>query len=454
MRNGLYCPNEAKGLYDTWEDEFEKLYETYEKAGKARKQIKAQDLWFQIVQSQIETGTPYMLYKDACNRKSNQQHLGTVRSSNLCTEIIQYTSANEIAVCNLASIALPNYVNMDTKSFDHYKLTEVVYYIVSALNSIIDRNYYPVQEARVSNERHRPIGIGVQGLADTFLKLRLPFDSPEAKLLNRDIFETIYYAAVQRSVDEAKRLGPYETFKGSPASKGILQPDMWNVKPSDRWNWDQLRKDVMEFGMRNSLLIAPMPTASTSQILGFNECFEPFTSNIYSRRVLAGEFTIVNRYLIDDLLKLGLWDEDMKNRIIAEGGSVQNINEIPNELKTLYRTVWEIKQKDLLDMAADRGAFIDQSQSLNVFMAVPTRAKVTSMHFYGWKKGLKTGMYYLRTKPATTAIQFTVDQQKLKEHKKRDVTNNNETTLLFNEERIKTGEPICTMAESCTLCSS
>jgi len=454
MRNGLYCPNEAKGLYDTWEDEFEKLYETYEKAGKARKQIKAQDLWFQIVQSQIETGTPYMLYKDACNRKSNQQHLGTVRSSNLCTEIIQYTSANEIAVCNLASIALPNYVNMDTKSFDHHKLTEVVYYIVSALNSIIDRNYYPVQEARVSNERHRPIGIGVQGLADTFLKLRLPFDSPEAKLLNRDIFETIYYAAVQRSVDEAKRLGPYETFKGSPASKGILQPDMWNVKPSDRWNWDQLRKDVMEFGMRNSLLIAPMPTASTSQILGFNECFEPFTSNIYSRRVLAGEFTIVNRYLIDDLLKLGLWDEDMKNRIIAEGGSVQNINEIPNELKTLYRTVWEIKQKDLLDMAADRGAFIDQSQSLNVFMAVPTRAKVTSMHFYGWKKGLKTGMYYLRTKPATTAIQFTVDQQKLKEHKKRDVTNNNETTLLFNEERIKTGEPICTMAESCTLCSS
>eukprot|EP01123_Difflugia_compressa_P007805 TRINITY_DN2175_c0_g1_i1.p1 TRINITY_DN2175_c0_g1~~TRINITY_DN2175_c0_g1_i1.p1 ORF type:complete len:637 (-),score=106.55 TRINITY_DN2175_c0_g1_i1:162-1913(-) len=435
----LFCPNEAKGLFDVWGDQFDKLYESYEREGKARKTIKAQDLWYQIVQSQIETGTPYMLYKDACNRKSNQQNLGTIRSANLCTEIVEYTCSDEIAVCNLASIALPQFIiknnsqintNTNTNTdinnkhnnyeFNHNKLGEIVYHVIGNLNRIIDLNYYPVPEARKSNLRHRPLGVGVQGLADTFIKLRYPFDSPQAKALNRDIFETIYYWAVRRSIDLAKVEGPYETFAGSPASQGKLQPDLWGVTPSTRWNWDTLRKDVVKYGMRNSLLVAPMPTASTSQILGFTECFEPFTSNIYTRRVSAGEFTVVNKYLLDDLMEHGLWDEDMKNRIISDGGSIQDIPSIPDDLKLLYRTVWEIKQKDLIDMSADRGAFIDQSQSLNIFMSVPTYAKVTSMHFYGWKKGLKTGMYYLRTKPASHAIQFTVDKQKLDEIRIRE----------------------------------
>eukprot|EP01125_Pyxidicula_operculata_P002223 TRINITY_DN12131_c0_g1_i1.p1 TRINITY_DN12131_c0_g1~~TRINITY_DN12131_c0_g1_i1.p1 ORF type:complete len:824 (-),score=186.11 TRINITY_DN12131_c0_g1_i1:66-2537(-) len=420
----LFCPNEAPGLCDVWGEEFEALYTKYETEGRARKSMKAQDLWFQIIQSQIETGTPYMMYKDSCNRKSNQQNLGTIRSSNLCTEIVQYTSPEEVAVCNLASIALPQFVKEETKSFDHQKLYDVVYHVTENLNRIIDRNYYPVPEARTSNMKHRPIGLGVQGLADTFLKLRLPFDSDEAKKLNREIFETIYFAAVSASSDLAQKDGAYSTFEGSPASKGMFQFEMWGVKTTDRWDWETLRKKMVEHGLRNSLLVAPMPTASTSQILGYNECFEPFTSNIYTRRVLAGEFTILNTYLLRDLIKLGLWDLDMKNRIIAESGSIQNIPEIPAELKLLYRTVWEIKQKDIIDMAADRGAFIDQSQSLNIFMATPTKAKITSMHFYGWKKGLKTGMYYLRTKPAVNAIQFTVDQQKLNEQKEKETIQN------------------------------
>jgi len=427
----LFCPNEAPGLFDVWGEKFEELYTKYEKEGRARRVVKAQDLWFAIVQSQIETGTPYMLYKDACNRKSNQQHLGTIRGSNLCTEIIevrinstyfcltkclhfssfQYTSPDEVAVCNLASIALPKFVK--NGKFDHEKLFEVTYHITQNLNKIIDGNYYPIPEARNSNLRHRPIGIGVQGLADVFLKMRYPFDSRMAKELNRDIFETIYFAALTASKDLAKRDGPYETFKGSPASKGILQFDMWNVTPSDRWDWKTLKAEIMQYGLRNSLLVAPMPTASTSQILGNNECFEPYTTNIYTRRVLAGEFTVLNKYLLRDLMKLGLWTPEIKNQIIADRGSIQNIAAIPQELKDLYKTVWEIKMRDLIDMAADRGAFIDQSQSFNCFIAQPTTAKLTSMHFYAWKKGLKTGMYYLRTLPAADAIQFTVDQRAL-----------------------------------------
>jgi len=386
--------------------------------------------------------------------------LGTIRSSNLCTEIVEYTSPDEIAVCNLASIALPNFIDDKTKTFVHNKLSEVVYNFVGNLNRIIDRNYYPVPESETSNKRHRPIGIGVQGLADAFLKMRYPFDSPQAKTLNREIFETIYYAAVRRSVDLAVVEGPYETFMGSPASQGKLQFDLWGVKPSDRWDWDALKKRVVEQGMRNSLLVSPMPTASTSQILGFNECFEPFTSNIYTRRVLAGEFTIINKYLLQDLIERGLWNQDLKNRIIADGGSVQNITEIPDEIKQLYRTVWEIKQKDIIDMAADRGAFIDQSQSLNIFMSVPTKAKLTSMHFYGWKKGLKTGMYYLRTRPATNAIQFTVDQQKLNEQKTKEnsqIEMPDSLNTMINTVAFPThvGEgAFCRLKEGCSMCGS
>eukprot|EP01124_Arcella_intermedia_P018631 TRINITY_DN2569_c0_g1_i1.p1 TRINITY_DN2569_c0_g1~~TRINITY_DN2569_c0_g1_i1.p1 ORF type:complete len:812 (-),score=191.45 TRINITY_DN2569_c0_g1_i1:63-2456(-) len=448
----LFCPNEAPGLPDAWGEAFEALYERYEREGRARKKLRAQDLWFQIVQSQIETGTPYMLYKDSCNRKSNQQHLGTIRSSNLCTEIIEYTSPDEIAVCNLCSLALPRFVDPVKKVFEFDKLREIVYHVVGNLNRIIDRNYYPVPEARKSNMRHRPIGIGVQGLADTFLMLKYPFDSIAAKKLNVMIFETIYYAAVERSVDLAIAEGPYETFVGSPASKGILQPDMWGVTPITSWDWNGLRKKVVTHGMRNSLLVAPMPTATTSQILGNNECFEPFTSNIYNRRVLAGEFTIINKYLVQDLIERKLWDSDMKNRIVAAGGSIQSIDEIPADIKLLYRTVWEIKQRDIIDMASDRGAFIDQSQSLNIFIAVPTKAKVTSMHFYGWKKGLKTGMYYLRTQPASSAIQFTVDQQRLEElnqlkgeEKPKEEENHNHT----QEEG-----PVCRMQNGCVMCGS
>jgi ribonucleoside-diphosphate reductase alpha chain len=406
----LMCPNECPGLTDTWGDEFEALYTKYEKEGRGRETIKAQDLWFKIVESQIETGTPYMLYKDAANSKSNQQNLGTIRSSNLCTEIIEYTAPDEVAVCNLASVALPKFVKEDG-TFDHDRLFEVTYRVTRNLNRIIDRNYYPIPEARNSNMRHRPIGIGVQGLADAFILMRYPFDSEEARKLNRDIFETIYYASCTASKDLAKVEGAYETFEGSPASKGILQFDMWNEKPSDRWEWDTLKEEIKEHGLRNSLLLAPMPTASTAQILGNNECFEPYTSNMYNRRVLSGEFIVVNKHLLRDLTKLGLWDEDMKNKLIANNGSVQNIPEIPDNIKAIYKTAWELSQKAIIDMAADRGAFICQSQSLNIFMENATFGKLTSMHFYGWKKGLKTGMYYLRTKAARDAIKFTLDKK-------------------------------------------
>jgi ribonucleoside-diphosphate reductase alpha subunit len=431
----LLCPNECKGLQDVWGDAFEELYTKYEKEGKARKTIKAQSLWFAILESQMETGTPYMLYKDAANRKSNQQNLGTIRSSNLCTEIMEYTSPDEVAVCNLASIALPKYV--EDGKFNHEKLFAISKTITKNLNKIIDVNYYPVPQAEKSNKRHRPIGIGVQGLADTFFKLRMPFESEEAATLNRDIFETIYFGACTASIELAKRDGPYATFEGSPASKGILQFDMWNVTPSDRWDWKGLKADLLKYGMRNSLLLAPMPTASTSQILGNNECFEPITSNIYVRRVLSGEFPVINQYLVSDLTKLGLWDAYMINKIIAHSGSIQKIDEIPEELKKLYKTVWEIKQRALIDMAVARGAFIDQSQSFNVFMAEPSVAKLTSMHFYSWQKGLKTGMYYLRTKPAVNAIQFTVDTSQLekKTPKKKKVW-------------------VCTEEEGCLMCGS
>ena len=405
----LMCPNECPGLADNHGAAFEKLYTKYEAEGKGRKTIKAQDLWFKILESQIETGTPYMLYKDAANGKSNQQNLGTIRSSNLCTEIIEYTAPDEVAVCNLASLALPKYVN--DGAFNHEKLFQVTYQVTKNLNRIIDRNYYPIPEARNSNMRHRPIGLGVQGLADVFILMRHPFDSDEARALNREIFETIYYAACTASKDLAKEEGAYETFKGSPASEGRLQFDLWDVTPTDRWEWDVLKDEINEHGMRNSLLLAPMPTASTAQILGNNECFEPYTSNIYTRRTLSGEFIIVNKHLLRDLTKLGLWDDDMKNRIISANGSIQNINEIPDNLKALYRTAWEISQRALIDMSADRGAYICQSQSLNVFMENVNTAKLTSMHFYSWKKGLKTGMYYLRTKAATDAIKFTVDKK-------------------------------------------
>lgn len=404
----LFCPNEAQGLADCYGEAFEELYTRYEAEGRARKVIKAQDLWFKILESQIETGNPYMLYKDACNKKSNQKNLGTIKSSNLCTEIIEYTAPDEIAVCNLASIALPRFVIDGV--FDHQKLYEVTKSITKNLNRLIDSNAYPVEEAKKSNLRHRPIGIGVQGLADAFILLKYPFESENAQALNRDIFETIYFAAMTASMELARTEGPYETYGGSPVSQGIFQYDMWDVQPSSRWNWEALKAEVAQWGVRNSLLVAPMPTASTSQILGNNECFEPYTSNLYTRRVLSGEFIVVNKHLMKDLAKLGLWNDHMKNKILATNGSVQSIEEIPEPIKQLYKTVWEIKQKALIDMAADRGAFIDQSQSLNLFIENASFAKLTSMHFYAWKRGLKTGMYYLRTKAAAEAIKFTVDQ--------------------------------------------
>jgi ribonucleoside-diphosphate reductase alpha chain len=405
----LMCPNECPGMSDCYGAEFEALYTKYENEGKARKTVKAQELWFAILDSQIETGNPYMLYKDACNEKSNQKNLGTIKSSNLCTEILEYTSPDEVAVCNLASLALPRYV--EDGKFNHQRLFEVTYVATKNLNKIIDRNYYPVVEARNSNLRHRPIGLGVQGLADVFILLRMAFDSPDARQLNKDIFETIYYASLTASKDIAMELGPYETYKGSPMSKGQMQFDMWGVTPSNRWEWDILREEIAKYGVRNSLLVAPMPTASTSQILGNNECFEPYTSNIYSRRVLSGEFVIVNKHLLKDLVKLGIWNDRLKNQIIANNGSIQAINEIPENIKELYKTVWEIKQKSIIDMAADRGAYICQSQSLNLFIQDANFAKLTSMHFYAWEKGLKTGMYYLRTKAASDAIKFTVEKQ-------------------------------------------
>jgi ribonucleoside-diphosphate reductase alpha chain len=405
----LMCPHECPGLSDSHSAAFEALYLKYEAEGKGRKTIKAQDLWFKILESQIETGTPYMLYKDAANTKSNQQNLGTIKSSNLCTEIIEYTAPDEVAVCNLASIALPKYVT-EEGTFDHNKLFEVTYQATINLNKIIDENYYPVEEAKNSNLRHRPIGLGVQGLADAFIMLGMPFESPEARALNREVFETIYYAAMTASKDLAKEHGAYATFDGSPVSKGIFQFDMWGVTPTSRWEWEVLKEEVKAHGVRNSLLLAPMPTASTAQILGNNECFEPYTSNIYTRRVLSGEFIIVNKHLLKDLVKEGLWNKDMRQKIMAANGSIQNINEIPERLKELYKTAWEISQKAIIDQAADRGAYICQSQSLNIFMENANFGKLTSMHFYGWEKGLKTGMYYLRTKAATDAIKFTVDK--------------------------------------------
>src|SRR4051812_9957393 len=381
----LFCPNEAPGLADCYGEEFERLYEKYEKEGKFRKQVKAQDLWFEILEAQIETGTPYMLYKDAANKKSNQKHLGTIKSSNLCTEIIEYTSPDEVAVCNLASIALPKFVTEDGK-FDHQRLYDITKVITRNLNKVIDVNFYPVEEAKNSNMRHRPIGIGVQGLADAFILLRMPFDSDEARALNEDIHETIYFAAMEASMELAKKDGPYESFKGSPISKGIFQFDMWGVTPSSgRWDWENLKREVKQHGARNSLLLAPMPTASTSQILGNNECFEPYTSNIYTRRVLSGEFVVVNKHLLLDLVKRGIWNHEIKTKIIVANGSVQDIVEIPQDIKEIYKTVWEIKQRSIIDMAADRGAFICQSQSLNLFIQDANFAKLTSMHFYAWK---------------------------------------------------------------------
>ena len=409
----LMCPNECPGLYDTHGEEFEKKYLEYENGKKGRKTIKARELWEKILESQIETGTPYMLYKDAANRKSNQKNLGTIRSSNLCTEILEYTSADEVAVCNLASIALPMFVK--DGGFDHQGLYDVTVRATKNLNKVIDRNYYPVKEAENSNFRHRPIGLGVQGLADTFIKLRMPFTSDEAKALNQEIFETLYFAALTASKDMAKEEEPYESYKGSPISKGEFQHNLWGIKDeelSGRWDWTALRKDVKKHGVRNSLLVAPMPTASTSQILGNNECFEPYTSNIYTRRVLSGEFIVVNKHLLEDLVNLGLWDEDLKQELMRANGSIQQLDNVPDEIKELYKTAWEMSMKDIIDMSRQRGYFIDQSQSLNLFMEGATMAKLTSMHFYAWKSGLKTGMYYLRTKSAVDAIKFTLDKKK------------------------------------------
>jgi ribonucleoside-diphosphate reductase alpha chain len=438
----LMCPHECPGLYDTYGEGFEKLYLQYEKEQRGRKTIKARDLWNAIMESQIETGTPYMLYKDACNEKSNQKNLGTIRSSNLCTEIVEYTSKDEVAVCNLASLALPKFV-IDGK-FDHQKLFDVTYQVTKNLNKIIDNNYYPVPEARNSNMRHRPIGIGVQGLADALILLRLPFDSDEAQAVNREVFETLYYASMTASKDLAKEHGTYESYEGSPVSQGIFQYDMWNVTPTDRWEWDILKEEVAKYGVRNSLLLAPMPTASTSQILGNNECFEPYTSNIYTRRVLSGEFIVVNKHLLRDLTNLGLWNDELKNKLMAANGSVQDIDEVPANLKELYKTIWEIKQKAIIDMAADRGAYICQSQSLNLFIENPNFAKLTSMHFYGWKKGLKTGMYYLRTKAARDAIKFTVASQ-----------GQQEKLTVENQKQLQEAEISCSLdnPDACESCS-
>jgi ribonucleoside-diphosphate reductase alpha chain len=412
----LFCPNEAPGLADVYGDEFDALYTKYEKEGRARKKVSAQKLWFKVLDSQMETGTPYLLYKDPANKKSNQKNLGTIKSSNLCTEIMEYSSPEETAVCNLASIALPAFVADDNKSFDFVKLRTVTASVVKALNRVIDINYYPTPETRKSNMRHRPIGLGIQGLADVFARLRMPWESPEALRMNQLIFEHMYFAAVEASASMAVGQGSYETFEGSPASKGQLQPDLWSITPitekEGTLDWAYLRAFASR-GLRNSLLIAPMPTASTSQILGYTECFEPMTTNIYTRRTLAGEYVVVNRYLMDDLMSRGLWNEGLKQRIIAQNGSVQGIKEISDDLQALYKTSWEIKQRTLIDMAAQRGAFICQSQSLNLSMENPTYAKLTSMHFYGWKQGLKTGCYYLRTKAPVMAQKFTIDPRML-----------------------------------------
>ncbi|NXD32185.1 RIR1 reductase, partial [Spelaeornis formosus] len=413
----LMCPAECPGLADVHSAEFEQLYESYEAAGKGRKTIKAQKLWFAILEAQTETGTPFICYKDAANSKSNQQHLGTIKSSNLCTEIIEYSAPDEVAVCNLASLALPAFVDMERRVYDFKKLHEITKVVTKNLDQVISRNYYPVTEAYNSNMRHRPVGLGVQGLADAFMALRMPFDSPAARELNIQIFETIYHAALEASCEMAQEKGKYESYEGSPISQGKLQFDLWGRVPTDLWDWAPLREQIAQHGVRNSLLVAPMPTASTSQILGWNECFEPYTSMLYSRRVLSGDFQVVCPWLLRDLINLGLWDDNMKNLIIAAGGSIQNIPNIPAELKAIYKTVWEVSQKAVIDLAADRGAFIDQSQSLNIHLSNPSFSQLTSMHFYGWKRGLKTGMYYLRTKPSANAIQFTIDAATLKQAK-------------------------------------
>jgi len=462
----LFCPNEAPGLSDTYGGEFEALYHKYEQEGKARKVVKAQDIWAAIIESQIETGTPYMLYKDAANKKSNQKNLGTIKSSNLCTEIMEYTSPDEVAVCNLASLALPKFV--ENGEFNHEQLYKITRVVTRNLNKVIDVNYYPIPEARNSNMRHRPIGIGVQGLADAFILMGFAFDSPEARKLNKEIFETIYFAAVTESNAIAQRDGAYQSFEGSPASKGELQYDMWGVEPSDRWNWTELKANIKKHGMRNSLLLAPMPTASTSQILGNNECIEPYTSNIYTRRTLSGEYIVVNKHLLNDLIRLNLWDEEMKEALIVSNGSVQHIEGLPQELKDRYKTVWEISQKAIIDMSADRGAFICQSQSLNLFVENATMAKLSSMHFYAWQKGLKTGMYYLRSKAAVEPIKFS-----LSEKHQRKYVNANQMAGAEIIEDIKPAEPnvsnsldnmtpamdvasgpVCTMEEGCVMCGS
>jgi len=437
----LMCPNECPGLSDVHSEEFEALYTKYETQGKGRKSIKARELWEKILESQIETGTPYMLYKDAANRKSNQKNLGTIKSSNLCTEIMEYTSPDEVAVCNLASIALPMFVK--NGAFDHKELFRITKRVTKNLNRVIDRNYYPVKEAENSNFRHRPVGLGVQGLADTFIKLRLPFTSDEAKKLNHDIFETLYFAAVTASMEEAKADGPYQTYEGSPISKGEFQFNLWGVKDdelSGLWDWAKLRKQVLKNGVRNSLLVAPMPTASTSQILGNNECFEPYTSNIYTRRVLSGEFIVVNKHLLEDLVDLGLWDDDLKNEIMRANGSVQHIDIIPEDIKELYKTVWELSMKDIIDMSRQRGYFIDQSQSLNLFLEGATMAKLTSMHFYAWKSGLKTGMYYLRSKSAVDARKVTLSRKKVAEPVAQPVQVDNDGVAQKKEQAAKTAE--------------
>lgn len=444
----LFCPNEAPGLHDCYGGEFEALYHKYEAEGKARKTIKAQDLWFAILESQIETGTPYILYKDAANKKSNQKNLGTIKSSNLCTEIMEYTSPDEVAVCNLASLSLPKYVNVETQTFDFEKLHEVTRVVTKNLNKIIDINYYPVKEAENSNFRHRPIGIGVQGLADAFMMMRMPFDSEEAKQLNKDIFETIYHAAVTESNALAQVDGAYSSFEGSPSSQGMLQFDLWGVKPSTRYDWDGLKAEISSTGLRNSLLLAPMPTASTSQILGNNECFEPYTSNIYTRRTLSGEYIIMNKHLLKDLIGLDLWNDELKQKLMAENGSVQNIEEIPDHLKAMYKTVYEISQKVIIDQSADRGAYVCQSQSLNLFVENPTFSKLSSMHFYGWQKGLKTGMYYLRSKAAVDPIKFTLDKQ----HQRIQSGEVAENEVMDISETEAEGE-VCTLDEGCIMCS-
>ncbi|HEY3403375.1 MAG TPA: ribonucleoside-diphosphate reductase subunit alpha [Ohtaekwangia sp.] len=471
----LFCPNEAPGLAEVYGEEFERLYDKYEKEGRFRKQIKAQDLWFEILESQIETGTPYILYKDAANKKSNQKNLGTIKSSNLCTEIIEYTSPDEVAVCNLASLALPKFVTEEGK-FDHQKLYEITKVATRNLNKVIDINYYPVVEARNSNMRHRPIGLGVQGLADVFIMLRMPFDSEEARRLNEDIFETIYFGAMEASMEQAKEHGAYETFKGSPVSKGIFQFDMWGVNPkSGRWDWEQLKRDVKQHGVRNSLLVAPMPTASTSQILGNNECFEPYTSNIYTRRTLSGEFIIANKHLMKDLMNLGLWSETMRQKLIATNGSVQAIPEIPQNIKDIYKTVWEISQKSIIDMSADRGAYICQSQSLNIHLTNPNFGKLTSMHFYAWRRGLKTGMYYLRSTAAADAIKFTLDKSAIQQPAAAEATateqvavaetvttvDNNQQTLQYEQRAVadyeqKMSDMACSLdnPDACEACGS